>query len=123
MKFLKKKQTPEQEEALGTRNFFDRVMPGLIPFFADSYVLGDFFCCVWAIQEYPPSTKERALLGHLAEAKGVTLHLYHRPVERLEADRILNEARRKNTLMAGDNRMTKSIEAQGNLQNMEELAV
>lgn len=121
MKLFRRKLTPEQEEAIRTKDFFDRVTPGIIQFFTDHYVFGDFFCCVWAIREYPPTTETQALLGHLAERKGVTLHLYHRPVERLEADRILNEARRKNTLMAGDNSITKSIEAQSNLQNMESM--
>jgi len=52
--------TPEQVEAIRTKDFFDMILPGTVKFLSDHYILGDSYRCVWAIREYPPSTEEQA---------------------------------------------------------------
>lgn len=121
MKLFKRKPkelTPEQEEVIATKDFFDCVAPGTIKFFADSYIVGDSYRCVWAVKEYPPSTEEQAILSQLADRNGVTLRIYHRLVESVEQRQIVNNANRKNRLMAGDNDLNQAIEAEGNLQDV-----
>ncbi len=121
MNLFKKKPkelTPEQQEVIHTKDFFDCVAPGTIKFLADSYIVGDSYRCAWAIKEYPPSTEEQAILSQLADRNGVTLRIYHRLVEPMEQRQIVNNANRKNRLMAGDNDLNQAIEAEGNLQDV-----
>lgn len=121
MKLFKRKPkelTPEQQEVIHTKEFFDCVAPGTIKFLADSYIVGDTYRCAWAIKEYPPSTEEQAILSQLADRNGVTLRIYHRLVEPMEQRQIVNNANRKNRLMAGDNDLNQAIEAEGNLQDV-----
>ena len=65
--------TPGQMEEIRTKDFFDMVLPGVLKFQPDHYILGDSYRCVWAIREYPPSTEEQAILSQLADRGGVTL--------------------------------------------------
>lgn len=113
-----KELTPEQREVIRTKEFFDCAAPGTIKFLADSYIIGDSYRCAWAIKEYPPSTEEQAILSQLADRNGVTLRIYHRLVEPMEQRQIINNANRKNRLMAGDNDLNQAIEAAGNLQDV-----
>ena len=113
-----KELTPEQQEVIHTKEFFDCVAPGTIKFLADSYIVGDTYRCAWAVKEYPPSTEEQAILSQLADRNGVTLRIYHRLVEPIEQRQIVNNANRKNRLMAGDNDLNQAIEAEGNLQDV-----
>ena len=83
MKLFKRKPkelTPEQQEVIATKDFFDCVAPGTIKFLADSYIVGDTYRCAWTVKEYPPSTEEQAILSQLADRNGVTLRIYHRLV-------------------------------------------
>lgn len=121
MKLFRKKNkelTPEQQEVIATKDFFDCVAPSTIKFLADSYIVGDSYRCAWAIKEYPPSTEEQAILSQLADRNGVTLRIYHRLVEPMEQRQIVNNANRKNRLMSGDNDLNQAIEAEGNLQDV-----
>ena len=113
-----KELTSEQQEVIATKDFFDCVAPGTIKFLADSYIVGDTYRCAWAVKEYPPSTEEQAILSQLADRSGVTLRIYHRLVEPMEQRQIVNNANRKNRLMAGDNDLNQAIEAEGNLQDV-----
>ena len=113
-----KELTPQQQEVIATKDFFDCVAPGTIKFLADSYIVGDSYRCVWAIKEYPPSTEEQAILSQLADRSGVTLRIYNRLVEPIEQRQIVNNANRKNRLMSGDNDLNQAIEAEGNLQDV-----
>lgn len=113
--------TPEQMEEIRTKDFFDCILPGTVKFFTDHYILGDSYCCVWAIREYPPSTEEQAILSQLADRTGVTLRIYHRLVEPMEQRKIIQNATRKNKLMSGGNDVNETIEAEGNLQDVVEL--
>ena len=114
----RKELTPEQQEIIATKDFFDCVAPGTIKFLADSYIVGDSYRCAWAVKEYPPTTEEQAILSQLADRNGVTLRIYHRLVEPMEQRQIVNNANRKNRLMAGDNDLNEAIEAEGNLQDV-----
>ena len=116
-----KELTPEQVEAIRTKDFFDLILPGTVKFFPDHYILGDSYRCVWAVREYPPSTEEQAVLAHLADRTGVTLRIYHRLVELMEQRKILQNATRKNKLMSGGSDVSETIEAEGNLQDVVEL--
>lgn len=114
----RKKLSPEENAQIRTKDFFDCVAPSTIKFFADSYIVGDSYRCVWAVREYPPSTEEQAILSQLADRNGVTLRVYHRLVEPMEQRQIVNNANRRNRLMAGDKDLNEVIEAEGNLQDV-----
>ena len=77
---------------------------------------------MWAIREYPPTTEEQAILSQLADRNGVTLRIYHRLVESMEQRKIIQNATRRNRLKSGGNDVSETIEAEGNLQDVIELA-
>ncbi len=110
--------TPEQEEEIRTKDFFDMILPGTVKFLSDRYIVGDSYRCVWAIREYLPSTEEQAILSRLADKSGVTLRIYHRLVESMEQRKIIQNAARKNKLKSGGNDVTEAIEAESNLQDL-----
>lgn len=113
--------TPGQVEEIRTKDFFDMVLPGVLKFQSDHYILGDSYRCVWAVREYPPSTEEQAVLSQLADRSGVTLRIYHRLVEANEQRKIIQNATRRNQLKSGGTDMNETIEAEGNLQDVIEL--
>ena len=80
----KKKLTDEQLEIISTKDFFDRIVPGIIRFYTDHYICGNFYKSCWAVTEYPTSTEETAILAHLADRNGVTLRIYNRLVTSME---------------------------------------
>jgi len=119
MKLLKKKElTPEQHEALVTRAYFDRVLPGTVRFYTDHYICGNYYKSVWAITEYPPNTEETALLSHLADRSGVTLRIYNRNVPSLEQKKILQQAARKNAMMSAANDINETVNAEENMSDI-----
>lgn len=121
---FKRKQrvmTPEEMEVLRTKDFFDCILPGVVKFFSDHYIVGDSYRCVWVIREYPPSTEEQAILSQLADRNGVTIRIYNRLVESMEQRKIMQNATRKNKMMSGGNDVNETIEAEGNLQDVVEL--
>lgn len=113
--------TPEEQEVIRTKDFFDCILPGTVRFFTDHYIVGDSYRCVWAVREYPPSTEEQAILSQLADRNGVTLKIYHRLVEPMEQRKIMQNAARKNRMMSGGNDVNETIEAEGNLHDVVEL--
>ena len=113
--------TPQEMEEIRTKDFFDGILPGTVKFLSDHYILGDNYCCVWVIREYPPSTEEQAILSQLADRSGVTLRIYHRLVEAMEQRKIIQNATRRNRLKSGGNDVNETIEAEGNLQDVIEL--
>ena len=117
----KKELSPEEQETIRTKDFFDMILPGTVKFFTDHYIVGDSYRCVWAVREYPPSTEEQAILSQLADRNGVTLRIYHRLVESMEQRKIMQNATRKNKLMSGGNDVNETVEAEGNLQDVVEL--
>lgn len=119
--FKRKPPTPEQLATIETKDFFDCIAPGSIRFATDHYIVGDSYCCVWAVREYPPTTEEQAILSRLADRNGVTLRIYNRLVEGPEQERIMQEADRRNKLKSGSNNINETIAAEKNLQDVIEL--
>ena len=118
---MQKKKSMEKQERRRTKDFFDRIAPSTIRFYADHYIVGDSYRCAWAIREYPPSTDEQAIFSRIADKSGVTLRIYHRLVEPMEQRKIIQNAMRKNKLKTGGTDMTETVEAEGNLQDVIEL--
>lgn len=121
--FKKKKKvlTPEQAEEIRVQEFFDRIAPSTVKFFADKFIFGNSYKSVWAVREYPPSTEEQAILSHLADRSGVTLRIYNRLVDSAEQRQIIQHAARRNKLMTTVNDVTDSIEAENNLKDVVQL--
>ena len=117
----KKKLTDEQLEIISTKDFFDRIVPGIIRFYTDHYICGNFYKSCWAVTEYPTSTEETAILAHLADRNGVTLRIYNRLVTSMEQRKIVHQAMRKNHMMTTTNDVNESIKAQDNINDVVEL--
>ena len=117
----KKKLTPEQQERIYVKNYFDRILPGSLHFFADHYVCGNYYKSVWAITEYPPTTEETAILAHLADRNGVTLRIYNTLVDSMEQRKIIQAAMRKNHMMTTVTDVNENIRAQDNINDVVEL--
>ncbi len=117
----KKNLTPEQQERIYVKNYFDRIVPGTLHFFADHYVCGNYFKSVWAITEYPPTTEETAILAHLADRNGVTLRIYNSLVDSMEQRKIIQQAMRKNHMMTMVTDVNENIKAQDNINDVVEL--
>ena len=121
--FGKKKKVGEERARMETKSFFDCIAPATIRFYANYFLVGDTYRCVWVIREYPPSTEEQAILSHLADHSGVTLRIYNRLVEAYEQRQIANNAARKNRLKLGDTDINESIQAEQNLLDVQQLLV
>ena len=117
----KKELSPEKQELIRTKDYFDCIAPGVIRFFVDYYIVGDSYRCAWAVREYPPSTEEQAVLARIADRNGVTVRIYHRLVEVMEQKKIIQNATRKNKMKSTANDMSEAVEAEGNLQDVIEL--
>ena len=113
--------TPEQQEEIRTKDFFDMILPSTIKFMSDHYIVGNSYRCVWVVREYPPSTEEQAILSQLADRNGGTLRIYHRLVEAIEQRKIIQNATRRNKMKSGGNDMNDTIEEEGNLQDVIEM--
>ena len=98
----KKKQIPVKVSRAEShiKDFFDMVAPATIKFNADHFIFGDTYRCVWAIREYPPQTKDQAILCHLGDKENVTLHIYTRYVDNMEQRKIFHNAHRNNSMLS-----------------------
>ena len=119
--FKKKELSAAQIETVETKDFFDRIVPGMIRFYTDHYICGNFYKSCWAVTEYPPNTKETAILAHLADRNGVTLRIYNSLVTSMEQRKIVQQAMRKNHMMTTTNDVNESIKAQDNINDVVEL--
>lgn len=117
----RKKLTPEQQERIYVKNYFDRIVPGSLNFLADHYVCGNYYKSVWAITEYPPTTEDTAILAHLADRNGVTLRIYNTLVDSMEQRKIIQAAMRKNHMMTTVTDVNENIRAQDNINDVVEL--
>ena len=68
------------KEDTRVQEFLDMIAPSVIKFNTDHFICGNTYRCVWALRDYPTATDEQAILRHLGEKDGVTLHLYTRHV-------------------------------------------
>ena len=117
----RKKTKQEKQERLAVKDFFDRVLPGVLKFYSDHYICGDSYRCVWAIKEYPPSTEEQAILRQLADRTHVTLRIYNRLVDHAEQHRIIQNANRRNRLRFGGDDIQEMVDAEHNLKDVKQL--
>ncbi|MBQ4465335.1 MAG: type VI secretion protein, partial [Oscillospiraceae bacterium] len=118
---MRRKTIAEKQEEAAVKTYFDRIAPGIIRFYADHYVCGNFYKCVWAITEYPPTTEENALLAHLADRNGVALRIYNRLVTSTEQRQIVQQASRKNNMMTTAADVSESVKAQNNILDLDKL--
>lgn len=123
MGFFSRRKEKKQErlERISLKNFFDRILPGVLKFYRDYYLCGDSYRCVWAIKEYPPSTEEQAILSRMADRSNVTVRIYNRLVDAVEQHKIIQNAHRRNLLKAGGNDVQETVEAESNLKDMIQL--
>ena len=118
--FRRKKQTDAEAESL--KSFLDMIAPSIVKFETGYYICGNTFRCIWALREYPTSTDDLAILRHLGEKHGVTLHIYTRMVSPLEERKIVHNAEIRNRMNRGSSQnMQQAVEAESNLQDVANL--
>ena len=116
-----KKELSAQPEAAEAKDFFDRTIPGVIRFYTDHCICGNFYKSIWAVTEYPPNTEQTAILSHLADRNGVTLKIYNRLVTSMEQRKIVQQSMRKNHMMTTANDVSESVKARDNIDDVVEL--
>ena len=116
----KRKQPVEKSvQMFQPKDFLDMIAPAAVKFNTDSYVLGGLYRCVLALRGYPAVTEELALLSHICNRAGVTLHLYTRQVTAAEEDAIYHKAVNKNRLdRSSQDNLKRSVTAEANLQDV-----
>ena len=116
----KRKQPVEKSvQMFQPKDFLDMIAPAAVKFNTDSYVLGGLYRCVLALRGYPAVTEELALLSHICNKAGVTLHLYTRQVTAAEEDAIYHKAVNKNRLdRSNQDNLKRSVTAEANLQDV-----
>ena len=118
--FRRKKQADAEAESL--KSFLDMIAPSIVKFETGYYICGNTFRCIWALREYPTSTDDLAILRHLGEKHGVTLHIYTRMVSPLEERKIVHNAEIRNRMNRGSSQnLQRSVEAESNLQDVANL--
>lgn len=118
--FRRKKQTDAETQSL--KSFLDMIAPSIVKFETGYYICGNTFRCIWALREYPTSTDDLAILRHLGEKHGVTLHIYTRMVSPLEERKIVHNAEIRNRMNRGSSQdLQRSVEAESNLQDVANL--
>ena len=121
MGLFRKKQQPDAE-AETLKAFLDMIAPSIVRFETGYFICGNTFRCVWALREYPTSTDDLAILRHLGEKHGVTLHIYTRMVSALEERRIVHNAEIRNRMKRGSSQnLQQAVEAESNLQDVADL--
>ena len=103
------------------KDFFDMAVPSTIKFYTDYFICGDSYRSVWAIKEYPPTTADQAILARFGDKEAVTLHMYTRYVDGMEQNRIVQNASRKNKMLANSNDIEEMVSGEGNLGDVVEL--
>ena len=120
-KAQKKRKKPVEKpvETHQPKDFLDLIAPAAVKFNTDSYVLGGLYRCVLALRGYPAVTEDLALLSHICNRAGVTLHLYARQVTAAEEDAIYHKAVNKNRLdRSNQDNLKRSVTAEANLQDV-----
>ena len=121
MGLFKRKRKPDGETE-NLKAFLDMIAPSIVKFETGYYICGNTFRCIWALREYPTSTDDLAILRHLGEKHGVTLHIYTRMVSPLEERKIVHNAEIRNRMNRGSSQdLQRSVEAESNLQDVANL--
>lgn len=114
---VKPKAQPQEEVRI--QEFLDMIAPSVIRFNTDHFICGNTYRCVWALREYPTATDEQAILRHLGEKDGVTLHLYTRHVTPVEEKKIITNAANKNRMQRTSTQdLQQTVTAESNLQDV-----
>ncbi len=115
----RRKRKPVSPAEARAKDFLDMTVPGILKFNPDHFLCGSSYRCVWALREYPTTTDEKAILRHLGEKGGVTLHVYSRAVTPVEERRIIQNAANKHKMdSASSGDIAQSIGAAANLQDV-----
>ena len=115
----RKKPVEKSVQMFQPKDFLDLIAPAAVKFNTDSYALGGLYRCVLALRGYPAVTEELALLSHICNKAGVTLHLYARQVTAAEEDAIYHRAVNKNRLdRSSQDNLKRSVTAEANLQDV-----
>lgn len=121
MGFFKRKKQ-EDTDAVSLKVFLDMIAPSMVKFETGYFICGNTYRCVWALREYPTSTDDLAILRHLGEKHGVTLHIYTRLVSPLEERKIVHNAEIRNRMNRGSSQnMQQAVKAESNLQDVANL--
>ena len=121
---IKPKSNPAEQRGGGAqiKSFLDMIAPSVVQFNPDHFICGNTCRCVWALREYPTQTEEQALLRHLGEKDGVTLHIYTRQVTPAEENRIIQNAANKNRMnLSNPNDLRQTVAAEGNLRDIKSM--
>ena len=114
-----KKKGAAKPAVLPPKDFLDMIAPAAVRFNTDYSVLGGAYHCTLALRGYPTSTEELALLRHLGEKNGVSLHIYTRRVNAAEERAIIHNATNRSKMeRSNSNDMKQSITAEANLQDV-----
>lgn len=107
------------KEDTRVQEFLDMIAPTVIKFNTDHFICGNTYRCVWALREYPTATDEQAILRHLGEKDGVTLHLYTRHVTPVEEKKIISNAANKNRMQSTSTQdLQQTVTAESNLHDV-----
>lgn len=118
---MSKKSNPESisHKDIRIQEFLDMVAPSVVKFNTEHLICGNTYRCVWALREYPTATDEQAILRHLGEKDGVTLHLYTRHVTPVEEKKIISNAANKNRMQSTSTQdLQQTVTAESNLQDV-----
>ena len=111
----KAKPVPEPQP----KDFLDMIAPAAVKFNTDHFILGNAYHCVMALRNYPTTTEELALLGHLGERSGVNLTISLRRVTTAEEQKIIQNASNRSKFERGStSNMQQSVTAEANLQDV-----
>lgn len=115
----KNKPQSISQEDIRIQEFLDMIAPSVVKFNTDHFICGNTYRCVWALREYPTATDEQAILRHLGEKDGVTLHLYTRHVTPIEEKKIISNAANKNRMQRTSTQdLQQTVTAESNLQDV-----
>ena len=119
MAIAKRAAAAAVQEDVRIQEFLDMIAPSVIKFFTDYFICGNTFRCVWALREYPTATEEQAILRHLGEKDGVTLHIYTRHVTPAVERKIISNAANKNRMQRSNTQdLQQTVAAESNLQDV-----
>lgn len=114
----KKKKDRRTKPREAEKDFLDMVAPTMIKFNADSFICGNTYRSVWALRDYPVQTEEQALLRHLGEKTGVSLHIYARRLSLMEENKVFDNAANKNKFGTTASDLRQQMAAQSNLEDI-----
>ena len=120
-----RKETAEEKTQTqdGTvKAFLDLITPSVLRFYPGYFICGNTYRSIWAIRDYPATTEEQALLKHLGEKQGVTLHIYTRPVSAAEEKKMIANTTNKNKMQrANTSDFKETVVAEHNLADVAKL--